>query len=223
MNINTQLKHLLVLGVLVLALAIVPTVAWARDGVEEPSVSEVEPENETEAENETQTDDSTTDRDGSLRDRLKSAREERKHDVIAAKKERCAKRVEGVTNALSQITANRERILGRFSLIATKVEGFVTKKNVTVPEYDTLVASIADKKAAAQTAIDTLKSSATFSCDVDNPKAQLTSFREKLKASREALKAYRDSIKKLVRAIVDTYSDKTDSTDAVKPTEKENE
>lgn len=93
-----------------------------------------------------------------------------------------------------------------FDEITKRVEDFYTNKVVpsgkSLPNYDALVADIASKRLAVQTALtNTQNDIAGFSCTADNPKAQITQYRLDMQAVKKALQDYRTSIKNLIVAI----------------------
>lgn len=134
--------------------------------------------------------DTTTDKPSSDKGALKRAE---------ASKRVCEKRQKAVTNIMTRISDRGQKQLTLFDTIATRVEMFYTDKGRTVSNYDTLVADVNAKKAAAQEAVDTVSSeSATFSCDSSEPKAAVTTFKDSLKLEISALKDYRTAVKNLI-------------------------
>ena len=68
--------------------------------------------------------------------------------------------------------------------------------------YDALVSDIDAKKIEAQAALENAKANSTqFTCDSDNPKGQLSDFREDMQAFKTALHEYRAAIKNLIVAV----------------------
>lgn len=115
---------------------------------------------------------------------------------------KCEAKAEGVNNALTKITENRRRIYSRLTEISDKVQAFVVTKQLSVENYDTLVAAVNERKAAAEASIDQVSAVSTFSCsDEHSAKDQLGTFREKHKGSINALKEYRTALKKLILAV----------------------
>lgn len=105
--------------------------------------------------------------------------------------------------SLTRLVTNME---SKFDSIATRVEKYYTTKVVpsgkTVAGYDGLVADIATKKAAVQTALSTAQSDVnSFSCKSSDPKSQLQTFRVDMQNVKSALKDYRTSIKNLIVAV----------------------
>lgn len=118
----------------------------------------------------------------------------------------CQAKEDAIKKRSDQLTKMANNMLDKFDKIAARVEKYYTDTVVpsgkTVSNYDALVADITAKKTAVQTALtkaqtDTL----AFSCTSDNPKGQLTQFREDMQAVKKALKDYRTSIKNLIVAV----------------------
>lgn len=94
----------------------------------------------------------------------------------------------------------------KFDAIAGRVEEYYTAKVIpsgkTVANYGSLVADIQTKKAAVQTALTTAQShTGSFTCDGNDPKGQLTQFKDDMRAVKSALKDYRTAIKNLIVAV----------------------
>ena len=97
-------------------------------------------------------------------------------------------------------------MLEKFTVHAQRVEEFYTTKVVpggkTVANYDNLVSDIQAKKTAVQTALAQAQSSlSSFDCTGNDPKGQLTQYKNDMLAVKSALKDYRTSIKNLIVAI----------------------
>lgn len=126
----------------------------------------------------------------------------------------CQNRQKAITNIMTRIADRGEKQLTLFGTIATRVETFYTDKGKTLSNYDTLVADVNTKQAAAQTTVDTIKSDSTgFSCDSSNPKGFVDSFKASLKSEISALQDYRTSVKNLIVG-VKSVQGTTTSTDS---------
>lgn len=118
----------------------------------------------------------------------------------------CQAHEDSIKKRSDQLTKMATNMLDVFDKIATRVETYYTSKVVpsgkTVANYSTLVTDIQTKRTAAQIALKTAQTNASgFTCTSDNPKGQLTQFREDMKAVKTALKDYRTSIKNLIVAV----------------------
>lgn len=179
---RTVFKQGLLVGVAILGLSAIPVVAQAV-----PARAQ---EAQTNAEARQSTATQTT-----AEDRLAAAQTR----LAAAKLKACQNREKAITNIMSRLSERGQKHVDLFSKIAERTETFYTKKGKTLANYDALVADVAAKKAAAQAAVDTVKStSVEFKCDGTDPKGVVSSFKADLKLEIEALKAYRTSVKNLI-------------------------
>lgn len=124
-----------------------------------------------------------------------------------AKLKACQNRQKAITNIMTRIADRGQKQVDLFSTIAERTEKFYTDKGKTLANYDTLVADVAAKKTAAQTAVDAVKSSSTtFDCSGEDPKGVVSSFKESLKSEIDALKAYKTSVKNLIVGVKSVQS-----------------
>jgi hypothetical protein len=97
-----------------------------------------------------------------------------------------------------------------FTKIADRTKKFKENKNLTVNNYDGLLASVNDKQTAAENTLSKIKAdasaAASLSCDSGQPKAVVGGFRDDLKAENNALKAYKTAIKNLIVAVKSAQS-----------------
>lgn len=126
--------------------------------------------------------------------------------LTEAKLKVCQNKEAAIQKRDDQLTKMAENMLTKFDSIAARVETYYTSKVVpsgkTVTNYDALVAEIATKKSAVQTALDKASTdAAAFSCTGNDPKGQLTQFRTDMQAVKQSLKDYRTAIKNLIVAI----------------------
>lgn len=111
----------------------------------------------------------------------------------------CQIREKAVNDILSRIADRGQKQLNLFATIATRVENLYTDKGKKLSNYDSLVADVNAKKAAAQTTVNTVKAgSVAFKCDGSDPRGIITSFKDTLKSEITALQAYRTSVKNLI-------------------------
>lgn len=130
--------------------------------------------------------------------------------LTEAKLRACQNRQKAITNIMARIADRGQKQLTLFSTIATRTETFYTDKGKTLSNYDALVADVTAKAAAAQTAVDTIKSDSTgFSCDSSDPKGFVASFKDSLKSEISALQAYRTSVKNLIVGVKSVQSTTT--------------
>lgn len=133
---------------------------------------------------------------------MKVKLENRQAKLDDAKKKICEKRQANIKKHMTNTAARGERQLTVFTKIAERVQKFYVDKNLSVANYDELVAAMETAKADARKAVDAAKTdSTTFQCGADNPKGLADTFKERLKVEIEALKAYRTSVKNLIVAV----------------------
>ena len=200
----------LLIGVPVLAatLALSPLVrAESGPGSGPTKMTRVESKDTTETETETEHSTSTSNstrheaevekRRSELELKVKEVKAENKVRLDDTRKKVCETRTEKINSIVQKRSEQATKHLEVFKKISDRVQSFVTTKNLTVENYDALVATIAEKEAAAQAAIDVNKAT-TFECasaSSDNP-SHLP--RTTIEAVRNALKEYRTSIKNLI-------------------------
>lgn len=114
----------------------------------------------------------------------------------------CQTREKVINSIMGRIADRGQKRLNVYNTIATRVEGFYTKKGKTVNNYDTLVADVNAKKTAAQAAVDKIKADkVAFKCDGTDPKGVASSFKADLKLEISSLHDYQQSIKNLIVAV----------------------
>lgn len=126
-----------------------------------------------------------------------------------AKLRACQAKESAIKKRMKQLIKLATTMQEKFDAIAGRVEEYYASKVVpsgkTVANYDSLVADIQTKKGAVQTALTTAQGHAgSFACDGNDPKGQLTQFREDMQAVKSALKDYRTAIKNLIVAVHST-------------------
>jgi len=123
------------------------------------------------------------------------------------KRQRCESKSKGILDRSTKLNTLIDNAQQKFTLIVDGIKEYVIKQNVSLPNYETLIASINMKKEAVPPLVEVVKSDvAGFSCAGDNPAEQLKKHREDAQAVVEALHAYRVSIKNLIQAIQDSSS-----------------
>ncbi len=112
-----------------------------------------------------------------------------------------------INNVLNKTVSRVNTLLNKFDSITGRVKDYYTNKVVpsgkTVPNYESLVADIQDKKTKAADLLATTKADIeAFSCSSSDPKGQITKIREDIKNLKKAAKEYKESIKTLIKAIL---------------------
>lgn len=137
---------------------------------------------------------------------VSTARQNTQTRLKDAKLKVCQARENGIKQRSSRLTQLVTTMENKFDAIVQRVEDYYNSKVVpsgkSVSNYNSLISDIQTKKAAVQTALSKTQSDVSgFSCTSDNPKGQMTQFREDMQAVKRALKEYRTSIKSLIVAV----------------------
>lgn len=124
----------------------------------------------------------------------------------AVKQQRCEVKEKVLDNRITSLTRLVTNMEEKFSAIVERVKKHYTEKILpkgkTVENYDALLSDIDSKKVAVDATLTSAKTNAdAFTCDSDDPKAQLTQFRKDMQAVKSALKDYRKSIRDLIVAV----------------------
>ncbi len=129
-------------------------------------------------------------------------KEQLKERLDDAHRKLCEAREKNIQNTMSRLSNRGQKQIDLYSGIATRVENFYTAKKLSISNYDALVADVNAKKAAAQSAVEAVKSATpNFHCDKDDPKGVAGDFKAKVNARNAALKAYRESVRNLIKAV----------------------
>lgn len=152
------------------------------------------------------TDDDSSNNSGSLRKQakqlLETKRKSGKEHSREQRQKACEQRQKSIDKRTTNFAAAAERHLGVFDKIFTRVQAFHDAKNLDVADYDTLVAAVTAKQAAAQTAVDELKAlDVDLDCTQSDPASTVAEIKTAVAGARKALKEYRTSIKDLVTTL----------------------
>jgi hypothetical protein len=193
--------------------------------VEDDSTTKVaETETATENETEVHTTDSTSaqrseevaKRRAELQAKLQAMKEEVKTRLAAKRLEACEKHSDKINGIIQKRSEQATKQLAVFTKISDRVQTFVTDKNLTVENYDTLVAAINDKEASAQAAIEA-NTATKFDCNTASADKPLQVPRTSVEAVRTALHDYRTAIKNLI-VNVKASAEKEEAADSTKST-----
>jgi hypothetical protein len=125
----------------------------------------------------------------------------------------CQARSAALTNHMKNAVTAAGKHKQVFDNIYTKVKGFHDSKNLSVTNYDQLVAAVDTAQADAAAKIAALKAlNVNVDCtQVDSLTTNVSAFREAVSATRDSLKSYRKSIVSLITALkgASTSTDKS--------------
>lgn len=118
----------------------------------------------------------------------------------------CLDKEQAVGTRMGSLVRFTDNMIEKFSAITLRVQDFylanVLPAGRSVANYDELVANIEAKKAAVAPLVTKAQSDvAAFTCDSDDPKAMLTTFRQDMQAVKTGLHEYRTAIKSLIVAV----------------------
>jgi hypothetical protein len=146
--------------------------------------------------------DENTGQSDNLEVKLRTLREKRQENktrrLAAAKLKVCETRKNKITAIINRSVVRTERQLKLFTTIAKRVQKFYTEKNLTVANYDELVAAVDAAKAKTEADLSTFKNLDGFDCSSDDPKGELEEFKMAIESMRQSLKDYRTSVRSLI-------------------------
>lgn len=132
----------------------------------------------------------------------------------AEREKSCQARETSIQNRLKKRVASATKHKEVFDKIFTKVQNFHDTKNLSTPDYDSLVAAVNTAKANTETQIAALNSLDTnIDCSQANVADTLSTFKASLKSTRESLKAYQTALKNLIKAVHQS-AEQTQSTES---------
>ncbi len=113
----------------------------------------------------------------------------------------CEKREATINTILGRMVTRGQNQVTLFSTIAQRVEAFVTSKNLTLSNYDQLVAAITADQAKVESDLSTMQASDTLDCTSSNPRAVITTFQTDLKQEITDMQSYKTDIMNLIKAV----------------------
>lgn len=125
----------------------------------------------------------------------------------------CEARQASVVRIATRAVTRGNNIITVFTKITTQTEEFYTAKGNALSNYDTLVADVAAKKAAAQTAIATVQNLSAPTCPIADSKTAFAPYKDAIAAEIDALKAYKTSVQHLVEGVASVQPDDATETE----------
>jgi hypothetical protein len=131
------------------------------------------------------------------------AKDRIKTHTQAQRQQSCSARKASLTKRMNNSVAAAQRHKTVFDNIYTKVKTFKDSKNLTVANYDSLVATVDSAQADSAAKISALQSlDVTIDCtQIDSVTTNVSSFREAVGATRDSLKNYRKALVSLIKAV----------------------
>ncbi len=132
---------------------------------------------------------------------LDSRKEARQERLEGAKKKACEKHQTLINRLMEKMGSRHETAFNKIARISEAVQKFYTEKNLSVANYDDLLAEVVAAKGVAQSSMDAQEIVPELDCDSEHPRADVTDFRQKRLDTIDAMKAYRDAVKSLAQAV----------------------
>lgn len=217
-------KQLLAVSIsaLVLTVATLSPLVYAEQGSDRNrTTAEIKTETETEhgvaAETEVETEHGVETRTEKIeakrteiRARLDDLKEKRESKLDDKRLAVCEKKVDKINAVIQKRSAQATKHLAVFKKISDRVQNFVTDKNLTIENYDQLVANIADKEQSATAAIEA-NTNTVFDCASADGSGPGKVAKASVQTVRDALKDYRAAIKELIVKVKANAATKEDS------------
>lgn len=132
---------------------------------------------------------------------MEQARADLKERLSDLKKKICEKHQDRINTLISGMNKRRQNVFDRITKASDAVQAFYTEKSLSVENYDEILAKVTAAKEAAETAMSNQKEAETLNCSSDQPRADMSVFKEVRSTSVDAMRLYRDTVKELVAAV----------------------
>jgi hypothetical protein len=114
----------------------------------------------------------------------------------------CQNREAAIDNIMARITDRAQKQLTLMDQISLRVQNLYKDKNMSIGNYEALVATVAAKKTIAEREMNTVRTmSRQFNCDSDDPKGTATQFKSNTSLQSGALNDYRTAIINLINGV----------------------
>lgn len=118
-----------------------------------------------------------------------------------SKRKICETHEEKINTIIDNMSKRRQNAFNRITQVATAVEAFYVKKQLSIANYDELVGKVDAAKVAAANAMTAQQAAPTIDCSGEHPKSDVTDFKLKRASSTDAMSIYRQTVKDLVKAV----------------------
>lgn len=197
-------KHILTAS-LIFALVVVPTVAFAHDGHDHGAQDTTAPDL-------LNTEKERLKKMRELRERLKQAQKQRSEIVNDVKsnlrqrlsgerKEICERHQSRINEIIGNMNTRRQKAFDYITRIFDAAVEFHKKRGLEVSGFNDLITTAEKAKDAAQKAMKEQQNAPRLDCYGDQPRADMTIFRQKRLNSVSAMMSYRDAVKNLISAM----------------------
>lgn len=113
----------------------------------------------------------------------------------------CQRREARINTALGEVISNSQRRLGNIDRFINKTKDFYAKKQLSIGDYSSRLAGLAETRAAAVKSIEAITQLGDFDCEGEDPKNYLVKVRELRVAKHAAMKAYRQKAIDFMQAV----------------------
>lgn len=128
---------------------------------------------------------------------------QRHHKTAAEREHACESHKQGLETKFSHIVANSQSMDDRITDVLNKTIAYQQANNVSVDNFDNLVATAQSAKSSADTAIANLKTvTPSLDCNDVSVANDVAVFKDSAKQTRDSLKAYRSAVKAVIKALL---------------------
>lgn len=132
----------------------------------------------------------------------KEAQEARKAKLESKKLEACQKAQAKINATIARLADRSQKQYDLYTTTFNRVKTFYVDKQLSIANYDSLVAEVNAKQAAASAALANIKSTTvTIDCSGDDPKGSTQTFKSRVDSAGTPFKDYHSAVKKLIAAI----------------------
>lgn len=146
-----------------------------------------------------------------VRQKVEDKETEVKEKLTDKRLDVCKKREARINAIINKTAAQAEKHLAVFEKIEDRVKAFYTDRQLSVANYDVLVAAVDEKHTSAVAAVEGLKTN-DFSCDTTDATNPSGIVKDLALSKNDALKEYRSALKDLISAVKSAASSTDDST-----------
>lgn len=113
----------------------------------------------------------------------------------------CELHQRAINTIIERIITRGQNQLNLFTTITQRVETFKTSSNLTVPNYDQLVAALSADQSKAANDLSAMKANSMINCTSSDPKGVVSTFQANLKQEVSDLNTYKTDLKTLIAAV----------------------
>lgn len=149
-------------------------------------------------------------RETEIKDRVETKKSEVKEKLANKRLETCQKRQAQINSIIQKSNDHSQKHLAVFEKIEARVKAFYEDKKLNVANFDTLVANVDIKHAAAVAEVN-VASTTSFSCDNTDATNPGSVVKDLMNSKNDAIKEYRTALKDLIVAIKGASSSTSDN------------